>query len=600
MRRLFPLFLVVVLPSAGCVKRVPASAGPDISVRAGQNVELGRKQELPEGARMSWSFGDGAEIDGSHVAHSWDIAGDYKLTVTVSDPDGRTRSDEALVKVSRPELLDLLGDSVDELFLLDRPSERLRDLPLLLEKFFVSGQAANATLAWINEMLGFDPFDAQSLAGAGVDPKGSLGVLHLAASGAIGQVVVFPVLDREKALGTISQFFSPTAASEQPAKRDPSIIEELSADKKTVGAYTFFGGHAWLCKAGALGMDPTELLANVRAWDGADKLLDKPDFKRAAEGRGERGPIELFVSGSFFKRAGKGGAQAGLDYLIAQARPGESGLRLSGRIGLTDAAAKSLLPALRSITAVPPLGSFLPAGRHLFLKLSANPSGLLHALEDLSGQEVWKQLQQKLGDLEVLKKLIACLGDNLVVGIRLVPEGLLRLGDPQKAKPQGTLELLAIFELANGEMLTKTLDELSKDERLRKMIKKGQQPGSNSWRLLFSKLSLNLAIEGRYAILAMPDSLVAQVAALIRNPTASPAWWPKGKEAGELQVFFADVNGFIEDFKRSAPPHDVPSAAFIKAMIMRSLSQVESLGTVMLKVAPKKQSLGFQLDFDIK
>ncbi|HUT99867.1 MAG TPA: PKD domain-containing protein [Myxococcota bacterium] len=600
MRRFLLLLLAVVFPAAGCVKRVPASAGPDISVRAGRQVELGRKMELPEGVRISWSFGDGAEIEGSLVAHAWDVAGNYKLRVSVSDPDGKTRSDEARVKVSRPKLLDLLGGSVDQFLLLDRPSERLRELPLLLEKFFVSGQAANATLARINEMLGFDPFDVQSLTGAGVDPAGHLGVLHIAGEGATGEVVVFPVLDREKALGTISQFFSPGAASEQPDKLDPSIVEELGADKKPVGAYTFYGGHAWLCKAGAPGLDPAALLAAVRAWDNGNKLIDKPDFKRAAAGQGERGPIELFVSGSFFQGAQKGGPAGSLDYLTGSARPDEAGLRFSGRLGLTDAATGSLLPALRSRTAVPPLGSFLPAGRHLFVKISANPSGLLYALADLSGQGAWARFQQTLGGVESAKRLLACLGDNLIVGVRLVPAGLLRLGNPQKSKPQEAVELIAVFELAKGEILARTLDELVASGRLGEVIKKGQEPGRKSWQLVIGKFVFTLAIEGSYAILAMPGSLVAQVTALIRNPGVAPAWWPTDERAGERQVFFADVNGFIEDFKRAEPPRDAPTAAFIKAMIMRSLSQVESLGTIMLKVAPQKQDLGFELEFDIK
>jgi len=289
-----------------------------------------------------------------------------------------------------------------------------------------------------------------------------------------------------------------------------------------------------------------------------------------------------------------------LDYLTAEAHPGEKGLRFSGRLGLTAAAAGSLLPALRSRTAVPPLGSFLPAGRHLFIKISANPSGLLYALADLSGQGARARFQQKLGGVESAKRLLACLGDNLIVGIRLVPAGLLRLGNPQKSKPQEAVELIAIFELAKGEMPARTLDELAASGRLGEVIKKGQVPGRKSYQLVMGKFIFTLAIEGGYAILAMPGSLIVQVTALIRNPGATPAWWPKDERAGERQVFFADLNGFIEDFKRAEPPRDVPSAAFIKAMIMRSLSQVESLGKIMLKVAPQKQALGFELEFDIK
>lgn len=596
-------FLVLLVPAffmaAGCVKRVPASAGPDISVRAGQRVELGSKVKLPEGTRMSWSFGDGAEIDGSLVAHAWDVAGSYELKVTVSDPDGQQRSDVAKVEVGRPALLDVLGASVDAMLLIDSPGRRLSDFPLLLEKFFVSGQAANSTLAKINELLGFDPFDPVSIAGAGVDPDGSIGLLHVAADGVSGAVVAFPVFDRQKMLGTISQFFSPGAVGEQPAKRDPAIIVELGADKKPRGAYTFYAGHAWLCKSGSLGFDPDALLAAVRNWDSGKRLVDRPEFKRAVAGREKRGPVEIFVSHAFLGGQQAGPAAGVIDYLVADAGPQKTGLRVSGRLGPAGKTAQNLIDALRS-PPPPPLGSYLPAGRHLFLKLSARLPDLLRTLADLLEPGAWKRWQQKLGGDGVLDKLLGCLGHNLVVGVRLVPDGLLRLTNKQKSRARDALEEVAIFELADAKALAAVLDGLADNQQLGGMITKQKRPGARGWQVMLGNWPTSLAIGGGFAIWASSESLIGKVAALVGHPGQLPAWWPKGPAAGQRQVFFADISGFIDDFKKAPPPPDVPSAAFIKAMFMHSLSQVESLGTLTLGLSPQKNGLGFDLELNIR
>jgi len=69
---LLALFSLVV---AGCVKRMPASVGGDRTLKAGEPATFGQKAEVPEGTKIVWSMGDGAELRGPQVEHAWHLPG---------------------------------------------------------------------------------------------------------------------------------------------------------------------------------------------------------------------------------------------------------------------------------------------------------------------------------------------------------------------------------------------------------------------------------------------------------------------------------------------------------------------------------------------
>lgn len=74
---------------------------------------MGNLSYDPDGYIVSWSwdFGDGQTGDGPGVLHRYDAPGDYTVTLTVTDNDGLTDSDTAIVHVF--EVKDMFVNSID-------------------------------------------------------------------------------------------------------------------------------------------------------------------------------------------------------------------------------------------------------------------------------------------------------------------------------------------------------------------------------------------------------------------------------------------------------------------------------------------------------
>src|SRR3990167_8583180 len=80
----------------------------DLTVEAGENQTISVNQEvvfsastasdLSDNARYSWNFGDQTIQLGKIVNHSFNTAGDYTVTLTLSD-QGKTTTDSLAVSV---------------------------------------------------------------------------------------------------------------------------------------------------------------------------------------------------------------------------------------------------------------------------------------------------------------------------------------------------------------------------------------------------------------------------------------------------------------------------------------------------------------------
>ncbi len=85
-----------------------AQAGPDVVACAGQEVVLdGTGSADPDGqlVHFLWRCGDGSELAGERVSHSYDQAGTYQATLTVTDDLGTScglASDTAQVRINQP------------------------------------------------------------------------------------------------------------------------------------------------------------------------------------------------------------------------------------------------------------------------------------------------------------------------------------------------------------------------------------------------------------------------------------------------------------------------------------------------------------------
>lgn len=93
-----------------------ANAGPDQTVFAGESVSFnGSASSDPDGTIQSydWSFGDGTpNQSGVTVSHTYSSAGQYSVTLTVTDNAGATASDSLIVTVQTPQQAaqSLIGD----------------------------------------------------------------------------------------------------------------------------------------------------------------------------------------------------------------------------------------------------------------------------------------------------------------------------------------------------------------------------------------------------------------------------------------------------------------------------------------------------------
>lgn len=108
----FGQFIAPVITNASPV----ADAGPDQTVIAGESLILdGTGSSDPDGTIVSfdWAFGDGGMANGAIVGHVYTTAGQFTATLTVTDDDGATDDDTAVVTVQSPsQAIDALSDLV--------------------------------------------------------------------------------------------------------------------------------------------------------------------------------------------------------------------------------------------------------------------------------------------------------------------------------------------------------------------------------------------------------------------------------------------------------------------------------------------------------
>ncbi len=110
MRLRISVVLVLLLTGLGCDGTEDLNRPPSVgftytpeSPSVGAPVEFSAQATDPdqdgEVVSFAWAFGDGSEGSGSDPTHTYDEAGSYDVTVTVTDNGGRTDSQTETVMV---------------------------------------------------------------------------------------------------------------------------------------------------------------------------------------------------------------------------------------------------------------------------------------------------------------------------------------------------------------------------------------------------------------------------------------------------------------------------------------------------------------------
>jgi hypothetical protein len=611
------LAVLLILSSfiSGCVKRIPASAGGDRTLVAGQSVSFGEETEVPEGALVVWTMGEGTELSGSRITHAWHAPGSYQVKVQVKDTDGQQREDTARIEVTRPPLLQVLPADTEVLALLHRPAQRLGDFPLFLERLLVSGKDANASLNSIRDLAGFDPFSEKGLRSAGLDPQGGVAGISRQVEGKTSFTVVYSVGDSQVAQDTVRRIWSRTIKTEEiPSKSDPAITEMRKKDKQElIAAFMLYRGHLWISPAEKEGFDPVAGLAGLKVAKGS--LAESAEYKKAAATRKDLGGLHFYISRKLFQRASADkGIQAKmakiLGYLRADLDVDADGIQVDASLGLTGPEVSVLAGTLRARNAVPDFGTMIARDPHLVTKLSVDFPGLIKAVLDLSGQaNAWATLSAALDQVEKSSGILARqgflhnLGDNYLLSIRFQPMGLLEMisgAAGPKQSPEKLAKAVLYVQLKDPGLFAKTVEGITKLGPVAGHLRRVEAGKKRKWLIGPQATPLAMIVGEQFAILATSSSLADSAERRIANPESKLPDWPDVMASKDHQVVFFDVSRLLKDLIRAPVPRKNFAAQMTRSMISMTAGKLQSLGTVTLDAVLGKDTLAVHLRLNLR
>lgn len=615
------------LATPGCVKRISVSAGEDRILRAGEVATFGEDVDGSEDTRVLWSMGDGIEMKGARVTHSWDLPGNYRVTVQVTDEDGESRESQAKVQVRAPPLLEVLPPRTDFLLLFDRSGDCLASVPLFLERLFPSGQEANATISFVREWLGFDPFSREGVRAAGLDPEGGVAVAGFEENGKGVGLLVISLLPGAEGVTTFRRLLgNGKEVREVPAKSNANVFELFEIEKNELrAAWTVFRGHLWIAVPDGEN-NPAALLSSIRAERTvAANVGISDDLRRARDARSGSGVVEVIVSKAFLKRAAAFASSATsssaptegqrlaerIEYVYASVEMNDNRFEVAGRAGFSGREARVLANALRAGNAVPPFGSFVDGEAHLLIKLSAALPVLWKTLLDLTGQGgVWDRMiaaLDKLGSetgLRLKAGLIENLGDSFLLWLRFNPDAILWLFSGVAGQNPGLgvlLDAVLYVQLRDQRLLVNILETLARAFGPN-VLSQGVETGRQSWQFGPANARVNLIVDHGFAVLATSSSLAGSALERIAAPRPAPEGWPAGMQAADHQVLYLNLNALAENLKQMESSQEIGfgTGTMLKAILLVVLEKVGVLDTATVDLVLADDGLRATLTLNLR
>src|SRR3954469_23021030 len=201
------LTCAAALVCVACVKRVAPSAVEDRTVVSGVPTSFGSPSDLPEGAKITWDFGDGTPpVSAPAATHAFPRAGAFTVTETVLDPDGQKRSVTAKVTVLRRAVASAVPGDARAALIQEMPWRRMalhRETATRLGMRDVFDDTART----LSDALGFDATSEEAAAVHGFDPEEGV-ALYTVADDAEALVAAVGTNDDAKALAAVKRLLA--------------------------------------------------------------------------------------------------------------------------------------------------------------------------------------------------------------------------------------------------------------------------------------------------------------------------------------------------------------------------------------------------------
>jgi|GEM_PF-1309027 len=467
--------IVALVFSAACVKRIAPSAGEDRTALSGVVQQFGQAQEVPEGTKISWDFGDGtAPASGPSVSHAFPRAGAFTVTQTVTDRDGQERRSMAQATVLRRSVPMAVPPDVRAALILAYPWSRIAVHQAVANRLALR-PVFDETARAFNEALGFDSLDAAQAAANGFDPDEGV-ALFTVPQDPEALVAAVGTSDDAKSLAAVRRMLTHasgagkfaggpfTLAEGKLADGTPVLLGTGAAGEK-IGVLQRYG-YLYLRTAGAT--DPLQALESVGALP-PDKGLSVDAAYLAAVRHVGVGDVIFYSHPAGPAPAEENSRSKLTDQLGASAfaltdKDQQIEVRLFTQ--LRNLTGQPLSDAFHALNAPPDLAARLPAGPAAYLRISASPTALWRELVRSSGADATRlrERAQELMGSDLEKELLPSFTGNLGVAVYLDAASLVEavLGEQVGSFDRSSFLVAAELEPGKAPSLLAALDRAMK------------------------------------------------------------------------------------------------------------------------------------------
>jgi hypothetical protein len=442
-----------LLLCAACARRVAPAPGEDRTVASGVPVTYGSQQDLPQGTRVVWDFGDGTPpVEGSRVEHAFPRSGTYRVTQTVLTAEGEKRSASANATVLRRPVAAAVPPDVRAVWIQERPWDRVtlhrataRKLGLL-DVFEESSRE-------LSEALGFDALDPRAAQENGFDPDEGF-ALFTVPQDAEALVAAVGTSDDAKSLAAVKRLLSravegrfaggPFQLTDTKMEGGVPMLSGAGRGGEQVAVLQRYG-YLYLRLPGLT--DPSLSLRSVGTLQPSAGLASDPAWQTAMQRVGA-GDVLFFSRPSEKDVQGRFAAQLAQAAFSLRSTPAALELKIFARP--RNVSPDELQRTLTPLKSPPDLAARLPSGPAAYLKLSGRPDALWRELLRLSQADATRarDRMQELTGLDLEKDLLPAFTGNIGVAMYLDAQALLEAALGEEVGAFDRSAFLAAAELA--------------------------------------------------------------------------------------------------------------------------------------------------------